>query len=279
MTKNVLDMTTGLQVFTAETGLNTRALQQWQQVSERVGLSGDVATQAISRISQLLGGLKAGYGDPQALGALGRIGVNLSGSAYDVMNSLQAASMKQKPEVVSQMLAAAGLSPELLRLFSVSRQTREAIRPTMTTGDQTAMAELTKELAIFNRQVMGEFVKALVSFEPYMADFTAVLILLLQKFSSVAGSTIGETSRFIMGIHRQGGFLNFMDNLDNSMAPVPKGNYGHPGFTYNGGDSTYNITGMLGAEALARTINEERMRHETLEHTAAMKLFNNQGAP
>jgi hypothetical protein len=272
MTKNVLGMTTGLKVFTAETGLNTGALQQWQQVAERVGLSGDVATQAISRISQLLGGLKAGYGDPQALGALGRLGVNLSGSAYDVMNSLQSASMKHKPEIASQMLAAAGLSPELLRLFSVSRGTREGIRPTMTSGDQAAMADLAQELAMFNREVMAEFVPILVKLEPAMKEFGQILMALLKVVGPTAVSGITSVVHEAADV-QHGNYLKAAVWIpEHTLLGLLAGKAGEKVINYS---VTQHIHSNGSAEEVGKHVKNALDR----EHTTATKMFNNQGNP
>lgn len=262
LTKDVMEMTTGLKVFTAETGLNDRALQQWQMTAKQFGLSGDVATGFITRIAQLMGGLRTGHGDFGALTALGQLGVKdmMGGSVYDVANRIQSAFLNKPRLEAMDLLTRAGMG-QAARLFEMPIEQRQAINPMMGKGDEEQMARFTKELAEFNQTVLSEFIKALAGVEPYMSDLTQALRLFIQTF--------GESARFWLGKLHGSNILGEAfkaASLDDTTVART--------LTYYGGDITYNVHGLTDAEATARRLNELRQQHE-LENMKALKAFNN----
>lgn len=271
MTKNVLDMTTGLQVFTAETGLNTTALQQWQQAAKEVGLGAEVATNSIMRISQLVAGMRTGHGDVGALSAMAALGVrDISGTAYDVMNRIQEAAKGRAPAVAADLLARMGLSPEMMRVFSIPRDERERIHSMITTSDQAQLAAFTKELSIFNQQVLGEFTKVLVDFEPYMKDLTQALVFLVGHLGGWVGKGMGEDAKLFNEMNKHG-VVETIGNILNSFADpgMTKGNYKMLS------NVTVNVHGVQDPEAVADAIDTHHKRQMTNAH----KMFNKQGNP
>lgn len=276
MTKNVLDMTTGLQVFTAETGLNTNALQQWQQAAKEVGLGAELATNSIMRVSQLVAGMRTGHGDIGAMSAMAALGVrDISGSAYDVMNRIQAAAASKSPAVSADLLSRMGISPEMMRVFSIPQAERERIKPILGGGDQAQLAQFTKELAMFNQQVLGQFTKVLVEFEPYMAAFTEVMAAAIGKAGGIAGYSIGETSKLFQAIMHEGGIGNFLENIEHSWE-TPEDLKSQRMRNFNG-ETTVNINvhGVNDPNAVADAID----RHHKRAMTNAHKMFNKQGNP
>lgn len=191
MTQEVLDMTTGFSVFTAETGMNTRALQQWQQVAQQAGLSGDVVTGALTSLSSLMAQMRLGHGMPpaaaQALGLLGFGQQDLMMDPQNMLSRIQGAVSGKSPAMATELLKALGISPEMMRVFQTPASVRESLTPTMSEGNIQQMAEFQRELAIFNQTTMKEFVQVLHEIEPYMGDLTEALVGLIH----VAGGAVG----------------------------------------------------------------------------------------
>lgn len=188
MTKQVLDMTSGFQVFTAETGMNTRSLQQWQMVAKQAGLSGDIVTSSLTVLSSLMGQMRTGHVNAGAMTALGQLGIrNFQASPYEMLSQIQRGSMGMNPQAATALLGAIGISPEMMRVFQTPASVREQINPLMSQGEISQMADFQKELATFNQTVMKEFVSALEKIEPYMADLTEALVNIVRLAGGTAG--------------------------------------------------------------------------------------------
>lgn len=272
MTKNVLEMTSGFQVFTSETGLNTKALQQWQQVAKEAGLSGDVVTSALSTLASLMGGMRTGHVNRAAMLAMGQLGVGsnfMNKTPYELLNEIQSATIGKNPMIASSLLGAMGLSPELMRVFQTPQGVRERIPATMGGGDIATMAQFQKELAQFNQVTMHEFVKALVGIEPYMSTLATALTALI--------STFGEAAQFWLSYaHGDNIFKRSADGLWQAATIDPQ-TIGRT-LIYDGGDVTYNINGLNSNERTHREAVEMQMRRETLQRQQASTLFGQGGS-
>lgn len=269
MTKNVLDMTSGFKVFTAETGENTLALQQWQQVAKEAGISSNVVTGALTTLSAMMGQMETGTMNPATMLALGKLGVSesfLGKDPYQMMNEIQGLTKGMKARDATALLnqVFGGGGGELMRMFQTPQSARERISPIMSGGDINAMAELQKELAQFNKVALHEFVKALVEVEPYMGDLTKAMSLFIQTF--------GETLRYWLEKFHGMGKSTMGQDIFKAMSldDITVGRT----LVYYGGDATYNINGLSDAERAARTINDDRMKAETM---AASAHFNRSG--
>lgn len=195
MTKNVLDMTTGFRVFTAETGMNTRSLQQWQMVAKQAGLPGDIVTGAMSSLTSMMAQMSLGHGLPsaaaQAFGLLGFKGSDFNLNSADMLNKIQSGVMGKNPRQATELLKALGISPDMMAVFKTPASERERLTPTMSQGEIDQMAGFQKELAIFNQAALKEFVEALHQIEPYMADLTKAMVDIIHIGGQAAGGTLG----------------------------------------------------------------------------------------
>lgn len=276
LTRNIIDMTTGLKVFTSETGLNTGALQQWQQVAKEVGLSADVATGSLSRISQLVAGLKTGHGDQGALLALGQLGVrDLSGDSYSILNRMQGAALGKDRSTATALLVAAGFNPALMRLFDIPASQREGLSPTLSEGNMRSVVDFQRATADFEKTVTQHFVPILEQAIPPMIKLGDSLGKLMDFIA--AKSTNAFVSKYLEHGPESAGSAtrDWFDSLMERGTEYTRNRTMH----YEGGEVTYNFNGLTDSEQLARRITEEHMRRETMQHTAAMKAFGNQGAP
>lgn len=194
LTQEVLEMTSGFSVFTAETGMNTRALQQWQQVAKQAGLSGDVVTGSITSLASMMAQMRLGHGLPpaaaQAFGLLGFNQRDLALNPTDMMNRIQSGVAGKNPAMATELLKALGIAPEMMRVFQTPASVREAMSPTMTEGQINQMAEFQRELAVFNQVAMKEFVSALHQIEPYMGDLTEALVGIVRIAGGTAGTVL-----------------------------------------------------------------------------------------
>lgn len=263
LTQDVMGMTTGLRVFTAETGISDKALQQWQQTAKEAGLGADTATSFITRISQLQAGFKTGYGDMAARQALARMGVSdWSGSAYDMANRIQAA-FKSGPvaDQMSRFLAAGFNGPQAL-MFDVPQARRENMRESLTASNEKAIAEFQKALADFNSAVIGHFAPVLEKTIPAMIRLADVLnkVMDFLAYNKTSPVKWGEEAR------------HWFDT-------VALGYYqGVRTLNYDGGDITFNANGMTSEEAMGQ-MRAEANELKKLEYLGAIRHFNNQGVP
>lgn len=267
MTKNVLDMTSGFQVFTAETGLNTKALQQWQQVAKEAGLSGDVVTGALESLAGIMGGLRTGHVNREAMRALGQLGIGsgfLTKTPYELLNEIQGRAMLKNPMEAVSLLRSLGMNgPEMMRIFQTPQGMREKIQPAMGSGDIAAMADFQKTLADFNRVVMHEFVKSLVEIKPYMKDLAEAMVLFIKTFGEVASFWLSK----LHGAHMWDKFVQ--TTMEGSLQPNIVGRT----LVYEGGNITYNIQGLNDVERAHRDAVERQMRSDMLEKQKAAAAF------
>lgn len=195
LTNDVLNMTSGLRTFTAETGLNSQSLQQWQQVLKQAGLSPDIATSSFQTLANMTAKLRMGGGlSPDAAKAMSFLGMSMGDlnlKPDQMLNAIQSGAQGKRAADVSEALRMMGLSPELMVAFQTSRQQRESLTPTMSQGQIDQMAGFQKELAQFNQIVMRDFVKALVEVEPYMADLAHALGSFVELAGKATGGTLG----------------------------------------------------------------------------------------
>lgn len=201
MTKNVLNMTTGFEVFTASTGLNVRALEQWQQVAQRSGLQAEIITSSVSSLTSLMAQLNLGHGLPsaaaQAFGMLGFSPNDYRLNGLDMLKKLQEGTRGMDPKQATALLSA--LIPnadQMMRVFQTPASERERITPLMSQGTIDQMAGFQKELATFNQIVMKEFIKALVEVEPYMQDLAHALGSFIEFSGKTVGGTLGVVKKF-----------------------------------------------------------------------------------
>ena len=273
LTKNVMNMATGLRVFTAETGLNDKALQQWQLTAKEMGLQAEDATSFLSRIAALIGGLRTGHADYGALQALGQMGVrDMSGTVYDIANRIQAASLNKDRITATSLLTAAGFSGNVRTLFDVPMARRENMTPALNRGTEKQVADFQKAVADFENTVTMHFAPILEMAIPPMIKLADSITQLLDWFSTPQASHVAKELRAIDRV--PGDVRKWMDSvvygkIQNRTMRVD----------YASGDVTYNFNGLTESETLARRITEEHMRRETMEHTKALKTFGNAGIP
>lgn len=199
LTQEVLDMTSGFSVFTAETGMNTRALQQWQQVAKQANVPAEAVTNSMLSLASMMAQMRLGHGLPsQAAQAFGLLGFNqrdLTLNPADMLNKIQSGVTGKSPSQATELLKALGIAPEMMRVFQTPASVREAMSPTMTEGEINQMAEFQKELAVFNQVAMKEFVAALHEVQPYMKDLTEAMVGLVR----LAGGTAGVILKAVHG--------------------------------------------------------------------------------
>lgn len=262
MTKEVLDMTSGFQVFTSETGLNTRALQQWQMVAKQAGLSGDIVTSSLTSLSSLMAQMRLGRGIPpaaaQALGLLGFSPRDLALNPAEMLNKIQTGVSGKNPAMATELLKSLGISPEMMRVFQTPASVREGLNPIMSAGDISQMANLQKELATFNQTVMQEFVKALQQVEPFMAALTDVLIDIVH-LAGFEAKGYGGLASIYSSAKKQGGLMNFMENIANSYETAE--NLRNPAYTRNEFNQTNHIYGVDDPHAVPEALDRHAKSH------------------
>lgn len=235
MTKEVLDMTTGLTVFTAETGENTRALQQWQMVAKQAGLTGGEVTSSFSSLSNIIGQMNIGNVNDNVMKAAAMIGMNgIPTSAGEFLNQIQAGVSGKDPKTASAILQAFGIPAAMMRTFQTSQSERESLSPEMNEKQIQQMAEFQKSLAQFNTTIMDSFISVLAKIEPELKDIADLLALVIKSGGGALATASGETATFLNAVHKQGGFSTFMENLANSQLS--------PAQLREGGAYTHNIT-------------------------------------
>lgn len=267
LTRNALDMSNSLGVFRAETGLSTNELQRWQAVAKGVGLSGDVVSQSVMGIANALAQIRLGHG-ADAMLAFGRLGVNFRGkSPFEILSELGANNRGLDPNMRRTLMGSLGVSPEMLRIFSLPQsqfKRMASMAPIMTEDEMASMQDLQQELARFGMQVEKSFIPALQKIEPYLGDLAKALTMFVEMF--------GETAAYWLEKMNHGRVMKSLN--DNFMEG--RGSYNVVGRTmiYQGGDMTYNITGLTNAELVARDQVEQHFRREM---TRAAKHLDNGG--
>lgn len=195
LASHALNMTNTFKIFTAETGMNARALGQWQQVAQQSGISAEVVTNSLINLSSLVARVKIGRGiSGEAAQALGRfkLGPETFGmNPNQLMSRVQSGAAGMDPGMAAEFLKALGIAPEMLRVFQTPASVRENIEPIMSQQAIDQLAGFQKELAVFNQTVMREFITVLREFEPYMSQLTEVMASFIKTAGPVAISTFG----------------------------------------------------------------------------------------
>lgn len=175
LSRSLMDMTSGLQNFTAETGLNTDELMKWEMAAQRLGMQASVAEGFIRKISSAMASLHTSRPDVNFLGMLSQLGVkDISGNAYDIANRIQEAA-KTHPRATSEsLLSAAGMSG-VMHLFDMPKSERDDLRPTINSGQQAQLAEITKALAELKTDVLRDFAHVLIDLKPALIEFIHAL--------------------------------------------------------------------------------------------------------
>ena len=73
---DMMNMTTGLREFGAQTGYATEALDKWDQVARHVGLSNATVESSFMSLTRKMAALKAGQGDENMIMAFGQLGIS-----------------------------------------------------------------------------------------------------------------------------------------------------------------------------------------------------------
>lgn len=270
LTKDVLEMTSGFKVFTAETGMNSRSLQQWQMVAKQAGLSGDIVTSSLKALTALTAQMNLGYGLPgkaaQALGFFGLGANDLSLNAADMLTRIQSGASGKNASQAAEMLKALGISPEMLRVFETPASVREGMQPLMSQGDINQMAEFQKELATFNQTVLQEFVKVLHDIEPYMADLTEVLTDFVKILGSGAAAVLGDLHSALEARRHGVGLFS------GDATPYFKDSGGDKNVTVN-----HNVTQHIHSTADPMAIADEAARLSRQQHRKAAADLKNAG--
>lgn len=275
MTKHTMELSNNLSLFRAETGLSTDELQRWQAVAKQVGLSGDLVTNSVMRISNALAQMRLGHMDQGFLVAMSQLGVNMKGkNAFQILQDIASRAKGMNPQVATAALANMGLSPELMKIFTLGpgqfdRMARGGV--VMNNRDIEAMQDFQQAIGRFSLVIEKTFVPAITQFEPYMQDFTEVMSAVLGQLAHLTSYSLGETSKFLNSIRKQGGFSAFMENLANSS--LTPGMLHNPKYVHNEFDVTQHIHSTADAEDVAR----ESAKHLRHEHARALKQFNNAG--
>ena len=251
MTKNVLDMTTGLRLFTAETGLNTRELQQWQKVAEQVGLPRGLPEAALLRLSKMLAGWKQGEGVGQAEAlAMGKLGIPINQAfgmnAYQLMNRIQAGTAGMNKSEAARWVAALTGSEQMMGLFGVSQKERMAMTPWMTAGQEQAMAGVQKELARFNELIMTDFVKVMTPLAPAMVQLAKALTPFVEWIGNTA-ATGANSAASVISTYNKRGWNQFADDLVKSTMQMGGLAYGYRAMSMVQNLSIHGVTGAMEA--------------------------------
>lgn len=207
MTKNVLNMTTGFEVFTASTGLNARALEQWQMVAQRSFLDPSIVTSSVNSLTSLMSQLNLGHGLPlaaaQAFGMLGFSPNDYRLNGLDMLKKLQEGTRGMDPKQATALLSA--LIPnadQMMRVFQTPASEREKLQPIMSQNAINQTAEFQKELANFNNVVMRNFVDALVKVEPAMGNLANAMGGFVELMGGVGGIFSGMLNKFSRDVIR-----------------------------------------------------------------------------
>lgn len=273
LTKNTLDISNNLSMFRAQTGLSVDELGRWQAVATQVGVSGDIVAQSILGINNALAQLHQGNG--AMLLPLGRMGVGYHGQdAFTLLKEIGAASQKMRPEDAASLMGQLGVNPQMMRLFNLSPDQfnkMASVGPVMSDSQLKVMQDFQAALGRFTMTIEKAFIPTLEKMEPYMEDLAktiSAVIVLLGK-----GAVLGLDQLHKARMARSAGIGWFSGDatsfFNDQKSPVA--------YSFVYGDTHFNINSTAHAELLARTINEERMRDETMKHSKAMKQFNNVG--
>lgn len=272
--KDTLDLSNTLNLFTSQTGLSAVELQRWQAVATQVGLSGNVVESSIMGINKALADLRQGNG--AVLLPLGRLGVAYHGQdTMQLFKQIGAAAAKFKnPGDASLLLSQMGISPEMMRIFSLPEAQRNkmmAVGPVVNESDMKAMADFQQALGRFEIVIEKSFVPALIAIEPHMEALANVL----SDIIVIAGKTTGG----ILG--GLGGIRSFKEKMDDPRSDdwiVHGGTTtweswkrSHP--VHQETHITQNIHSTADPEEVARIATE----HHRRELNSAQKTFNNVG--
>lgn len=223
LTDDALKMTSTFKIFTAETGMNARALQQWQQVAKQSGVPTEAVTGSMLSLSSMLARVHLGRGiPPEAAQALGRLGLGPEAfgmNANQLMNSIQSGAIGKDPKDVTEWLRALGIAPEMMRVFQTPASTRQRMEPVMSQQAIDQLADFQKELANFNQTVMREFVVVLREFEPYMKDLTQALGFIILHFGGWVAKGIGEDAKLFNEFTKKGVGGTLSDILSSYQSP------------------------------------------------------------
>lgn len=274
LTQHTLGIANNLGIFRAETGLSIEQLQQWQAVAKQTGVSAEAVQGSIMGITQALAAMRTGHADSGFMLAMGQMKVSPYGkNPYQILQEVMKATKGRDPAVMSDLLARAHISPEMMRIFSLdqgkfSQMSRNSV--VMNDSELRAMQDFQMALGRFAITIEKAFVPVIVAFEPYMKDLTEVLAATLAKAGGITGYAVGESARLINAIRKQGGFGNFMDNLNNAaLTPEQLGK--------GGGPVDINITQHIHSNASAEEVADEATKLSKRELVNASKQFNNGG--
>jgi hypothetical protein len=274
MTKHTLDLSNNLSLFRSETGLSTDELQRWQSVAKQVGLSGDVVTQSVLRISNAMSQMKLGHFDQGFMLAMGQLGVSAKGkNTFELLQAIMERSRTINPQIASAALANLGLSPELMKMPvpGSGRFNQMAQGGVVMSNRQIeAMQEFQAALAQFTLTIEKAFVPVVTAFEPYLKDVTEVMAAMIGTVGGWLGKGIGEDFKLLNMIRKEG-LGTVMDNILNSYATPA--NMRDPKFVHYYMNNTQNIYSNSDPLAIA----DEAARLSKHEHVKAIKQFNNGG--
>ncbi len=272
LTRDTLSLSNNLSMFRAETGLSTQELQRWQAVAKQVGMSNETVTQSILGINNALAQIRLGHGE--ALLPLGRLGVDARGkNAFQILEEIGKNSQKMSPNVATALMGQLGISPEMMRIFSLGPgqfSKMASVAPLINEEEMRSMQNLQAALAHFSMTIEKEFVPVLKEIEPYLSTMAELMGALFGKVAKPAVNVLGSDLKMLNDVRKTdpAAFSRDMAMLIWTIgrAITPKA----MDVTVN---STNNITSTADPEEVARIANE----HHKRSLTTAAKQFDNGG--
>lgn len=223
MTSNALDAAMGFKTFGYETGMSAGMLQRWTFASQQLGASAGSAKSAIMGIQSAIA--QAELGNPAALGAFARLGVNFrEKDPFKILEQLAANYGRYDAGKERILLGQISVPADMMGILAASYKQRQDLlsrAPAMNEGEIESFAKMKNELSELARVVSRDFNPVLEQLIPAMKKFAVVIAELLKTIGPfLLHTATGVASNFQAVANGDFG-RKFHENLRNEFS-LPK---------------------------------------------------------
>lgn len=178
--EDMIGMTKGLREFNAETGLGTDALEKWEQVGRRVGLTNDQVQASFNSLVTGLTKLRT-VGDESMVQWFARMGINdfMSATPEQLIAEMRARYQAQKSPAAKQNFVSfmrnLGIDPALALAFQSplsSPQSMARMNPIYGKGGQDTAAQFIQALSELTDAMRREWVPIFREMLPYFKEIS-----------------------------------------------------------------------------------------------------------
>ena len=296
LTGKAIDMSIGLNTFTAETGRSSEALQRWEYVTKGVLGTGDAAKASFEGITKAMTRFHH-YGDPSFGEGMNRLGIEEweGKTPEQILEKVRQAYLrtpKNKRDYFGSALGLSGIREEMMSTFNVSDfQKRFNSAPIASQSDIEQVMALQKTLGKFSDELINKFLPVLVTSIPAMQFLGESLITAFGNVATIVDYFRHgkEVNKALEGFNNESTYAPWLNGsgMTNgkfigahpSVSSFSRSSVGTSTGTTGGVNAPTNVSMAIHTSAdameVARLTAQEIARYQILP---VMKEYGNQGA-